>query len=744
MYRFIFFISLFLLNFFALAQLPIARDTISVIENNYVLKMPWANGINFANVSALDVNGDNVKDLVVYDKSNQFSTGRFRCFVNVGSPGSNAYRAISDASYAFPTVKSWAVFHDYNGDGKSDLFCSTDLGIKVFKNTSNGASLNFTLQKSLLYSNYNPAGSPLILNLYASSAAVPGFSDIDNDGDLDILSFAPQGIFVEYHKNLSKELYGHADSLVFERNSDCWGKLSESNCGVDFGLCNGNKPFFIGDSLSQKPYHAGSCLTCFDNDGDGDKDLVMGDVACNYVQFVRNAGTPSNALFNDTTKLYPNYPNKNSTTQIKINNYPCTYFVDTDKDGKGDLLASPNALNSENYKSLWLYKNISTSNQNNFQFVKNNFLQDEMIEVGQNSFPVLFDYNADGKKDLLIGNYGYYNNNFLQSRLTLYENIGTPNTPKYQLVSRDYANMSLQGLSNMVPTIGDIDGDGDVDMLIGTSSGQIHWLKNTAGAGNVCNFSIFLNNTFSITTLSGAASPQLFDVDADNQLDLLIGMMNGRIAYYKNIGTPTVPAFSLITNSFGNINVTVDPLLNGFSYASPFFYKEAANTFALIGSVSGQIFHYSIPSNFNSPAALINSSANGLLEGPNSTVYYEDVNNDNKRDLFIGNASGGLSFFSSASPFVGLMDAPAKNGTELKVFPSPFVDVINVELVDYTGEPIILKVFNIFGQEVQSKVIHSNTCALNLAQFERGVYFLSASSVATPLQIISIKKIIKN
>jgi len=733
------------------AQLPIARDTISVLENNYVLKMPWANGLNYANVSPLDVNGDGLNDLVIYDKSNQYAMGRFRCFVNTGGAGSLTYRALPDASYFFPSVKSWAVFHDFNLDGKNDLFCSTNLGIKVYKNTSNGGQLNFTLFKSLLYSNYNPTGAALDLNLYASSAGVPGFSDIDNDGDLDILTFAPQGIFVEYHKNLSKELYGHSDSLIYERHSDCWGKVSESNCTVDFGLCNGNKPLaysttIIGPSstLTSRPYHAGSCLTCFDNDGDGDKDLIMGDVSCNIVQFVKNSGTPTVALFNDTTKLYPNYPNKNSTQQIKLNNFPCTYFVDVDKDAKGDLLASPNTSSSENYKSLWLYRNIGNNSQANFQFVKDNFLQSDMIEVGQNAYPVLLDYNADGKKDLLIGNYGYYNNNFLQTRLTLYENIGTLSQPAFKLISRDYANLSTRNINHAMPTVGDIDGDGDIDILVGTSNGQIHWLKNSAGAGNICNFSTYLTNPFGFITISSAASPQLFDLDGDNLLDLLIGTMNGKVSFYRNTGSASSPAYSLVTTNLGNVDVTVDPLLQGFSYASPYFYKENGNTFLLVGSISGQIFHYSVPSNINNAFTLLNSSANGLLEGPNATLCYDDINNDGKRDLFVGGAAGGLSFFSSASPFVGIDDKmAAKKYLNVNVFPNPFKNELKIEIPDSKFESAQLTIYNLLGEFLLQTNISLSNETINTSELDAGIYLMDLTVNESNQSFHIVKKIIK-
>jgi hypothetical protein len=53
MIRKIFILILFLFSKDSIGQLFVARDTICVIENNYVLKMPCANGINYSNISSL-------------------------------------------------------------------------------------------------------------------------------------------------------------------------------------------------------------------------------------------------------------------------------------------------------------------------------------------------------------------------------------------------------------------------------------------------------------------------------------------------------------------------------------------------------------------------------------------------------------------------------------------------------------------------------------------------------------------
>jgi hypothetical protein len=744
-YYFILLASFIFKNSFS--QLLVARDTISVTENNYVLKMPWANGINYSNVSNIDLNFDGKKDLVVFDKVTIFSVGRFRCFINKGAPGQTKYVADPDLSYLFPATANWAVFLDYNCDGKEDLWCSVNGGIKVYKNVSTPSiGLSFVLEKSIISTDFNPSGPPSLAPLYASTIGVPGLADIDNDGDIDILTFSSGGFYIEYHKNMSKEKYGNCDSLVYQLQDACWGKITEQSCLVSMNQCPLRVLATQLFTERNMVHHAGSCLMCFDSNGDNLQDLLMGDISCNTVQYAANTGSVTNAVISDTTKLYPNFPNKNSTTQIKMNNFPCTYYVDCDGDGKKDLIATPNAFGSENVKSLWYYNNTSTTNTVNFQFVKNNFLQDEMIEVGQNSFPVVFDYDSDGKKDLLIGTYGYYNITNLKAELALYKNIGTLAQPAYSLITRDYANVSLQNLSNAMPTVGDIDNDGDVDMCIGTSSGQIHWLENTAGAGNVCNFSLFHANSFSFTTNSAAAAPQLFDIDKDGKLDLMIGTKNGRISYYKNIGTFSVPAFSLITNYFGGIDVKGDINLYGIDgYATPFFYNEASATKLLVGNVSGTIAYYDVPAILTATCNLINVNANNLNEGGQSTAFFEDVNGDNKRDLFVGNGSGGLSFFSSMNQFVGIQENNfTKLQDQISLFPNPSTNYLNLRINELEFDSGILTLTNILGEEVQASNIHSNSQTFLLNGISKGVYFAKISLTHNSQTYTITKKIMIN
>jgi hypothetical protein len=717
-----------------------------VIENGKCLKMPWGAGLNHSNFSNIDLNFDGRKDIVAVDRVNLFGQGKFRCFINTGTSLNSqpVYTVSNRLGYSFPQSANWALLLDYNCDGKEDIFCSTSGGIMVYTNMSHTniaapPTVSFALTKSLVYTSY-PGPSPA--NLYAASNGVPGIADIDGDGDLDVLTFSPSGIMAEYHKNLSKETYSVCDSLnKFQLTTYCWGNISESNCEISFSQTCSPRPYpgYTVTIPEQGSMHSGSCLMCFDNDGDQDMDLLMGDLSCNLVQFAYNSGSPATANITDSTKLYPNYPNKANTTVIRLNNYPCTYYVDVDSDSKKDLVVSPNTTGSENYQSVWYYKNVSSTSTVNFQFVKKNLFQDEMIEVGQNSFPILFDYDADGKKDLLVGTFGYYANNAINSKLTLYKNTGTLAQPVFSLITRDYAGLSTYSINGLMPTTGDIDGDGDVDMIVGNQSGQIYLLTNTAGPGAACNFTF--NPTALFTTPSAAGAPQLFDIDSNGTLDLMIGGKNGKIMFYKNIGTPSSPSFTLTSNFFGSVNVQGDPTKYGIDgYAVPFFYNEAGSTRLLAGSVSGQVFYYSVP-NATSNCVLISAAANNYNEGGQSAPFFEDINGDGKRDLFLGNGSGGLSFFSSLATDVKVKEN-LMNASQIKAFPNPASSSLNISVENMVIESGSLELLDVFGRIVMEKTLRSELETIDIASIKPGIYFARISLNGGWGNISQVKKII--
>ena len=188
--RFNLILCIVLFTVYSFGQLPVGRDTLSVLEAGKVLRSPWAGGLNFCQFSKVDLNGDSKKDIVVFDKVNSFAYGVLRCFINESNAGESKYRVNGNLKSSFPSVDNWVFFYDYNNDGREDLFTYVLGGIKVFKNTSSGTNISFQLEKTRLKSDFTPSSSPTMGNIFSSPQSVPGFTDIDNDGDMDILTFS--------------------------------------------------------------------------------------------------------------------------------------------------------------------------------------------------------------------------------------------------------------------------------------------------------------------------------------------------------------------------------------------------------------------------------------------------------------------------------------------------------------------------------------------------------------------------
>ncbi|HPQ07975.1 MAG TPA: FG-GAP-like repeat-containing protein [Bacteroidia bacterium] len=720
-----FFTIIFFITKIVNAQLPVGYDTLSIIENGQILYSPNCGGLNFSNFSKADINNDGKEDIIVYDRIHFFNYGEVKCFINIVNASETKYRYDYYISKSFPKLVNWAIFKDFNNDGKVDIFTSTIGGIRVYKNTSAGSNISFQLFKPIIYSNYNPSGSPIFAGIYASSVGIPGIEDIDNDGDLDILAFNSTGFSVEYHINKSEELYGHSDSLVFELVENCWGNFSEGNCAITLNNCSNRT---MPSVIENKVYHSGSCITCIDIDHNNIKDLLLGDVSCNDIIFGYNSGNTTSAHISDTTKLFPNYPGKSSTLQIKINNFPCAYYFDADNDGKKDIIASPNLSAGENFNCVWFYKNVGI-NKDSFVFVKKNLLIESILDVGEGAMPLVIDINQDGKKDLLIGNLGYYNTikpNSNVSTLTYYQNIGNATTPQFSLITRDYLNLSSLNKLNLSPTSGDIDNDGDIDLILGDSQGKIHWLENTAGAGNPCNFSIIHQNAFGINASYPPAFPFLFDVNDDGKLDLLIGNKVNKIAYYQNVGTLSNPSFSLITSNFGNVSAITNSIYySGDGGAIPFMYKEAGQKYLLCGSINGNLFLYDqIDGNINGSFRLLDTMVNNIKAGIRAAPQYVDINGDGVRDLIVGNYSGGIYYFSSKAVSI---EQFSKNENSINIYPNPVDDVFYIQVENYfTINNVEFHLIDITGKELEIEINkhNKNLWSVNVSKLAKGVYGL--------------------
>jgi len=686
------------------------NDTTPVIlSNNYNLQHPWAGGANFVQFSEIDLNLDNINDLFMFDRSGR----RISTFINNGSVGQVNYTYAPGYIYRFPPMENWALLRDYDGDGLNDIFTSNTGGISVYRNISTQvAGVKFVLVKPTISSQYTTS----VLGLFVSPADIPVVDDIDGDGDLDIVTFSLLGSCMEYHQNLSIETYGVPDSLnKFKLTSDNWGKFREntSNNGVALhDSCDTVRVDFPTGSDLLLPYmhaedgfdeplrHQGSTECTFDTDGDGDKDLFLGDISYTNLAFLTNGGTSQLA---DMSSIDINFPSYNVPVDIEL--FPAAFMADVNNDGKPDLLSAANAsLNGENFKGIAYYQNNGNGTNHTFNFIKKDFLQGDMIDVGEYALPTLFDYNNDGLMDLIVGNYGYFESGATyKSGLALFKNTGTPTRPVFTLLTRDWCGLSAQNIYYMAPTFGDVDGDGKKDLISGDRTGNLWLFKNIATTTDTCVFSP-VPNAFTGYDVGAYSAPQLYDLDKDGLIDLLVGEKNGNLNFFKNTGTTTNYQFSVVpqNSNLGLIDI-IDQTVSNFGYSVPLFYDSAGVTHLIVGSERGNVFHYTnIDGNLSGAFTLEDSTFAGHTRlGMFAAPAAADLNADGWMDVLVGNSAGGIAYFNGVDPLNTSVTEASINTQSILLYPNPANDLLTVafsnmqvktnyqiSIVDITGRAV--------------------------------------------------------
>jgi hypothetical protein len=293
----------------------------------------------------------------------------------------------------------------------------------------------------------------------------------------------------------------------------------------------------------------------------------------------------------------------------------------------------------------------------------------------------------------------------------------------------------------MFPAFGDLDGDGDEDMLIGDFDGFLHYFENTAGSGNPVTFvqKPFLN--IDTIDVGNFATPQLVDVNRDGKLDLLIGERNGNLNYYENTGSQSSPLFQFVTDSFGKVDVKKSGNVTGYSIPYLVDLDGLCNYTLLVGTERGYIFKYTnIDNNLNGTFTLVDTNFLNTYHGALASISGADINSDGTIDLVVGNRGGGVSVFLNKGAPAAICYTPLD--TDVVLFPNPATNNFTLFISAKQDDEAEITIYNILGQKCFSENVSASGyrihSTVSLQDFRSGLYIIK---IRTP-DINTIRKIV--
>jgi len=150
--------------------------------------------------------------------------------------------------------------------------------------------------------------------------------------------------------------------------------------------------------------------------------------------------------------------------------------------------------------------------------------------------PTLGDLDDDGDLDAYVG----LEDTVDGAVISAYNNTGDDTFPTWTI--EDPWNFTLSANSNFaVPTLGDLDDDGDLDMLVGDNDGSSYGYNNT---GNETNPGWTAESSWDAPDVGQGAGPALVDIDDDGDLDVFIGRGPGQTRAYENTGGASSPTWT--------------------------------------------------------------------------------------------------------------------------------------------------------------------------------------------------------
>lgn len=649
----------------------------SVRVNGQTVPIGFSQGINSAQIQTVDLTGDGVEEWVVWD----INSRQLQVFEKIGGD----FRLRPDLAYLLPTeISGFLVFADFDGDGKKDLFTSTPLGIRAFRNTSSGTQVSWAIAQNFL----RLEGAK---NIPANNLDIPLIQDVDGDGDLDLVIFNfAVGDFLEFYRNTSMERKGTPDVDGFSFPIRHWGNFEFCACAqVSFSQTCDGRPLGPNIQIDEgaRILHAGGHSILYrDFTGDGVPDLLLGRDECNTLYFMPNSGSSDNPKFTSFSTEVPGFGNLPVFPRFHVGQVI-----------EEDLIVSLNTNETSAPFRIDFAKAVVMLEKNTG--VISPILQDQLFDLGENVRP-------------------YFKGNVFAGELWLTANVKNGNTVQGQAYRLSYSgdrfellNEDYLGLSNLNLL--------EIQLIeYGSVKNQSYLLVSAVRTTNGVPSQVLLRsqgadwNDFQLSGLALRVGDQLTLFPYQGKDYLLVAAQNGSLTLYEldleaRSATLKTANFLGYQDNPANRNLSVSvriqdkpDLYSADQTGRIFLVKDMMNS-----EVRDQVLVKMEDQNY--PFRL----------GRNTWISVVNPGFDENVDLILGSRGGGITYLKSVKS-----ENPTDGELLVKVYPNPTSGSFKVVSNTVAKARLITSLGQILLDEITipaNREIEIQTQAL-----KPGVYFL--------------------
>ena len=593
----------------------ISRNQLWLASRNFFKIESLSGSERHSIITSGDWNKDGRLDILLGSRS-----GEIFAFENRAESGTDWY------PIHFPALKknkrqfSSPALADIDGDGDLDIISGNRRGkLELLLNRGSATKPDWIVH------------DVNISQIDVGSFSTPLLQDMDRDNDLDLLVGNSKGLIIYYENQGSKtaphfvlrntrisgiQLKGNAAPTFWKWNADEHPDLvvggREGYLSLISHIPPEKSPALRGWNLEiahwQNIKSIGySTPHLADFDGDNKSDFMLGD-------------EEGNLLFWINSGMIKQEDTKEKSTLILTENMLEVEEEEKEEEQQAETKIAFEAPITEKDPEE------KEPTEPKFEFVSARYGN---LELGRRAFPAFIDVDGDNNLDLIVGNKA--------GELRYYRREQNSVDAEWTLESKHF--LDYRGGKNSAPVFTDLDGDTDLDLLVGNQQGSIQYWENK---GNLEIADFVYNPTPFIGVTGGRNSvPAVIDLNADGLNDLLVGNFLGQIYKYERTGISKGDRFQLDIRKYLNLDVGLGaiPIIADLN--------NDQQPELIIGSDAGKIKSFQLdPENAGSINWKASPEYFKELKLPvGGNPVFVDLDNDGDLDLIIGSEAGTLYYF---------------------------------------------------------------------------------------------------